>query len=73
MVAETVYYDNAVVDGALSYEYDALYRLIQAQGREAEGQSASSQCSILTVLPILPGSEDLAAVSNYTEQSLHLP
>jgi YD repeat-containing protein len=36
---QTVYFDNAVVPPHLRYEYDALYRLVRAQGREHAGQN----------------------------------
>jgi RHS repeat-associated protein len=36
---QTIYFDNAVVDPSCDYTYDAMYRLIQAVGREHIGQS----------------------------------
>ena len=36
---QTVYFDNAVVSPSSKYEYDALYRLIQAEGREHAGKN----------------------------------
>jgi RHS repeat-associated protein len=38
-----IYYNNAVVSPSAQYEYDALYRLIQAVGREHSGQTANNR------------------------------
>jgi RHS repeat-associated protein len=35
----TIFYDNGIIKPSLRYEYDALYRLIQANGREHESMS----------------------------------
>jgi hypothetical protein len=40
---QTVFFDNAVVTPSAAYEYDAIYRLIQASGREQAGGAADSQ------------------------------
>jgi len=37
---ETVFYDNVAVEPTMKYHYDALYRLIQATGREHESMTA---------------------------------
>ena len=39
---QDVYFDNAVVSPSCKYEYDALYRLIQAEGREHAGKNTVS-------------------------------
>jgi RHS repeat-associated protein len=40
---QTVFFDNAVVSPSTEYVYDALYRLIQADGREHAGQAVNPQ------------------------------
>jgi RHS repeat-associated protein len=37
---QTIFFDNGVVDASCIYEYDALYRLTIAEGREHIGQNA---------------------------------
>jgi len=37
---QTLFYDNGIAEPENDYTYDALYRLIQATGREHEGNSA---------------------------------
>ena len=39
---ETIYFRNKVVDANAEYTYDALYRLIEATGREHLGQAGSA-------------------------------
>ncbi|NJO96204.1 MAG: toxin [Pleurocapsa sp. CRU_1_2] len=38
---QTIYFDGQVVTPSTQYQYDAVYRLIQAQGREHIGQTTS--------------------------------
>lgn len=38
---QTIYFDNQVVEPRNDYKYDAIYRLIQATGREHIGQAGS--------------------------------
>jgi RHS repeat-associated protein len=40
---QTVFFKNAVVSPSTEYMYDALYRLIQADGREHAGQAVNPQ------------------------------
>ncbi|MGC1121820.1 MAG: SpvB/TcaC N-terminal domain-containing protein [Candidatus Methanofastidiosia archaeon] len=40
---QTVFFDNAMVSPDAQYKYDALYRLIQADGREHAGQTSGMQ------------------------------
>ena len=69
----TVFKNNQQIDAACNYTYDAVYRLIEASGREHIGQS--------TFRPAPPGgnyrdypfegaanSADLEALRNYSEQ-----
>jgi RHS repeat-associated protein len=39
---QTIYFNNAAVDPGNEYTYDAVYRLIYAQGREHAGQNKAS-------------------------------
>ncbi|MCP9470217.1 MAG: FG-GAP-like repeat-containing protein [Nitrospira sp.] len=39
-VQQTIYFNNAVVEPHAAYTYDAIYRLIEATGREHIGQSS---------------------------------
>jgi hypothetical protein len=38
---QTIYFDGQVVNPSTKYQYDPLYRLIQAEGREHIGQTTS--------------------------------
>lgn len=40
---QTIYFDNAVIEPRSDYTYDALYRLIEAGGREHTGQVSQPQ------------------------------
>ena len=62
------FFDNAVVRPQCRYEYDALYQLVTATGREQSGAVADAQRDARD-LPInpLPHPNDPAAVRNYTE------
>jgi len=42
---QTIWFNNAVVEAHADYTYDALYRLIEASGREHIGQLAAPQSS----------------------------
>jgi RHS repeat-associated protein len=66
---QTYYFNNAVVSPTCLYEYDALYQLVQASGREHAGQAndALLSASDLAFVPQLPENNDLAAVRTYTE------
>ena len=39
---QTIFFDNAVISPSSRYEYDALYRLIRAEGREHIGQTTNN-------------------------------
>lgn len=72
---QTIYFRNTIVEPSAEYEYDALYRLTSAKGREHLGQNASGRLnpprqsdhddSFRTNLPH-PG--DGNAMGNYTER-----
>ncbi|MFO0761441.1 MAG: RHS repeat-associated core domain-containing protein [Byssovorax sp.] len=65
---QTVFYNNDVVSPSTQYVYDALYRLIEASGREHAGGAGDVQRD-QNDLPLmnLPHENDSAAVRNYTE------
>lgn len=66
---QTFYFNNAVVKPEYLYEYDALYQLVQASGREHAGPINDTilNASDLAVVPQLPEANDSAAVRTYTE------
>jgi len=69
---KTIFYDNAGVEPVNSYEYDALYRLICAEGREHAGQDANAQPGHHNP-PIIntPHPNDAQAMRNYTEDYVY--
>ena len=66
---QTHFFRNAVVAPEARYEYDALYQLITATGREhaAAANNAVRDASDLPFVPELPHANDAAAVRLYTE------
>jgi RHS repeat-associated protein len=65
---QTVYFSNAVVDPRQRYEYDAVYRLIWAEGRETpNGQSDHTE---LVPSPS-PPPNDASAVVTYIEEYIY--
>ncbi|NES18675.1 MAG: toxin [Symploca sp. SIO3E6] len=66
---QTVFFNNAVVSPNTRYEYDAIYRLLRAEGREHAGQQGNSQPDHedVPVMP-LPHPNDVQAMRNYTER-----
>jgi RHS repeat-associated protein len=74
---QRIFFRNHVVDPAASYTYDALYRLIEATGREHLGQAESGKAH-----PIPPSARDAprvglpqpgdgAAMARYTERYVY--
>ena len=67
---QTVFFNNQIVDASNDYVYDALYRLIQARGREAIGLAGQPQAGWndgpRTGQP-LPLPSDTQALRLYTE------
>ncbi|MEP0367427.1 MAG: RHS repeat-associated core domain-containing protein [Cyclobacteriaceae bacterium] len=60
---QTLYFDNTEVSPNGKYEYDALYRLIEAEGRELIGLNAPGNADInINTLP-----ENTTAMRLYTE------
>jgi RHS repeat-associated protein len=65
---QTVFFNNAVVDPTTLYEYDALYRLTKASGRElAGGLSDQQRDQNDTPLVSLPHANNTQAVRTYVE------
>ncbi|XXX74364.1 RHS repeat-associated core domain-containing protein [Sorangium sp. So ce134] len=69
---QTVFFNNDVVSASAQYEYDAVYRLVQATGREHAG-GLSDAPRDQNDLPIqsLPHPNDPQALRNYTEQYVY--
>ena len=66
---DTVYFANQIIDGSNDYVYDALYRLIQATGREAIGLGGTPQTTwddSARMGQPLPLPSDAQALRNYT-------
>ena len=63
---QTHYFQNSVVVPKGKYEYDALYRLIKASGREHAGQGQTKENDIDLQTPV-PHANQSDAVINYTE------
>lgn len=69
---QTIYFNNQVVLPQCDYVYDAIYRLINATGREHIGQLAQPQSSWNDEFRLnLPQPGDGQAMRNYTEQYLY--
>ena len=65
---KSVFYNNALVEPVCRYEYDAIYRLKRATGREHAGLNADIQQDA-NGFPLVtaPNPNDPQAVRNYTE------
>ncbi|MFY0598321.1 MAG: AHH domain-containing protein [Cyclobacteriaceae bacterium] len=64
---KTIFFDNTEIDPIGKYEYDALYRLIEAQGRELIGLATPGHSDIgINVLP-----ENTAALEDYTQKYVY--
>jgi len=61
---QTHFFANAVVKPECLYEYDALYQLVKATGREHAGLSSNTG----EVVARLPHVNDASAVRNYSER-----
>lgn len=69
---QTVFFGGDVIVPRMAYVYDALYRLIQAKGREQAGLGADVQRDQNDVpLLNLPDPNDTNAVRNYTEDYVY--
>ncbi|MGD2091706.1 MAG: RHS repeat-associated core domain-containing protein [Candidatus Aminicenantes bacterium] len=67
---QAYYFKNAVVKPESHFEYDAMYRLLKASGREHAGLGGNAQRNNtdLPFLAQLPHSNELNAVREYSEQ-----
>ncbi|MGW7081722.1 SpvB/TcaC N-terminal domain-containing protein [Streptomyces sp. NPDC054866] len=66
---QTVFFKNARVEPHTSYTYDAVYRLIAAEGREHTGQSgAAPRPPTDADLPVVPHPDDGTALARYREE-----
>jgi RHS repeat-associated protein len=66
---QTIYFNNQVVTPSNDYSYDAVYRLIQAEGREHIGQASQPQTTWDDQFRVhLPHPGDGQAMRRYTEQ-----
>lgn len=65
----TRFFQNAVVEAGGEYEYDALYQLVRATGREHAGLAAEAQPTAQEVpfVPQLPHANNATAVRGYIE------
>ncbi len=67
---QTKYFNNAVVKAENRYEYDAVYQLVRASGRELAGTANDSirTNSDLDFIPQIPYGNNADAVRTYTEE-----
>ncbi|MEA2163478.1 MAG: hypothetical protein QOK37_1605 [Thermoanaerobaculia bacterium] len=71
---QTIFFDGQRVEPSSDYDYDAIYRLIAATGREHIGQHASPQVDDDDAPRMnQPLPSDSAAVRNYTEGYVYDP
>ncbi|PRQ09409.1 RHS repeat domain-containing protein [Enhygromyxa salina] len=65
---QTVYFQNAVVEAANSYDYDATYRLIEATGREHATQGTTQRTHEQLPVGPQPMASDPSAMRRYTQR-----
>jgi len=66
---QTIYFNNAVVEPDSEYTYDAIYRLIQARGREHIGQASQPETTWNDEFRVnLAHPQNGQAMRDYTEQ-----
>jgi RHS repeat-associated protein len=65
---QTVYFQNSVVEAANSYTYDALYRLIEATGREHSTQGTSQRTDVQIGIEPQPMTSDPSAMRRYRQK-----
>src|SRR5690554_5133121 len=72
---QTVYFQNAIVEAANSYTYDALYRLIEATGREhaTQGTAQRTSTQLLPDSSPIPMANDPDALRRYTQSYTYDP
>ncbi|WP_160370492.1 RHS repeat domain-containing protein [Sphingobacterium humi] len=70
LAQQTVYFDGSVADAKNDYTYDALYRLIQAEGREHAGNNTAPNYNDngrIGITPVPIASADTAKMRRYTQ------
>src|SRR5690606_14798696 len=65
---QTVYFQNTVVEAANSYVYDAVYRLIEATGREHASQGTAQRTHEQLAIGPQPMTSDPSAMRRYTQK-----
>ncbi|PRQ06642.1 SpvB/TcaC N-terminal domain-containing protein [Enhygromyxa salina] len=65
---QTVYFQNAVVEAANSYTYDATYRLIEATGREHASEGTTQRTHEQLPVGPQPMTSDPSAMRRYTQR-----
>jgi RHS repeat-associated protein len=65
---QTIYFQNAVVEAANTYEYDALYRLIEATGREHATQGTTQRTHEQLPVGPQPMTSDPSAMRRYRQR-----
>ena len=68
---QTVYFDNTVVAAANSYTYDALYRLVEATGREHSSEGTGQRTHADMTATAQPMASDPSAMRLYTQQFVY--
>ncbi len=69
---QTIYFNNQVVTPSNDYSYDAVYRLVQARGREHIGQASQPQTTWNDQFRVhLPHPGNGQAMRRYTEEYLY--
>jgi RHS repeat-associated protein len=68
---QTVYFDNTVVAAANSYTYDALYRLVEATGREHSSEGVAQRTHADMTATAQPMTSDPSAMRLYTQQFVY--
>ncbi|MVZ63769.1 RHS repeat protein [Sphingobacterium humi] len=70
LAQQTVYFDGSVADAKNDYTYDALYRLIQVEGREHAGNNTAPNYNDngrVGITPVPIASTDTAKMRRYTQ------
>ncbi len=68
---QTVYFDNTVVSAANSYTYDAVYRLVEATGREHSSEGTAQRTHADLTATAQPMTSDPSAMRLYTQQYVY--
>ncbi|MBN2777896.1 MAG: RHS repeat-associated core domain-containing protein [Bacteroidales bacterium] len=63
---QTIYFNNTVIDPISTFEYDALYRLIEATGRELTSLQLPSNTDFVNNIPV--PNTGTNAMQTYTQQ-----